>query len=339
MAASAKRDAQAVAGALCAGLAAFMCMHGQRLCRWQSPAPVRPSGIGHRASSLPQAFPTSHNGGDHVRDALALVGVAGPRRGCVGFLLGFALGGFFDGILLHQILQWHHLLSNVDAARDMRVQILADGLFHALMYVVAAVALALLWRARTAAAEPGASGRLWGAALLGFGAWHIVDSVLSHWLLGIHRIRMDSPNPLMWDLIWFFVFGVLPALRRHARARRRQRGWRTGRGRHAGIAALLAGPIAALPGALDSTQVLVLFAPGVKGAQAFDALAKVDARVLWVDRSGGLWALRMDEPKAARRLYKGGALLVSNTGLGLGCLSWTRQRQARGRWRRSADHP
>jgi uncharacterized membrane protein len=27
-------------------------------------------------------------------------------------LLGFALGGFFDGILLHQILQWHHLLSS-----------------------------------------------------------------------------------------------------------------------------------------------------------------------------------------------------------------------------------
>ena len=28
-----------------------------------------------------------------------------------GLLLGMALGGFFDGILLHQMLQWHHLLS------------------------------------------------------------------------------------------------------------------------------------------------------------------------------------------------------------------------------------
>jgi uncharacterized membrane protein len=248
-----------------------------------------------------------------------------------GFLLGFALGGFFDGILLHQILQWHHLLSNVDAARDMRVQILADGLFHALMYVVAAVALVQLWRARTAAAQPGASGRLWGAALLGFGLWHIVDGVLSHWVLGIHRIRMDSPNPLMWDLIWFFVFGVLPAVAGW-RLLRSARGGSAGGGQAAAVtlalAALLAGPIAALPGASDSNQVMVLFAPGVSGAQAFDALAKVDARVLWVDHSGGLWALRMDEPKAARRLYKGGALLVSNTGLGLGCLSWTRSRDA-----------
>jgi uncharacterized membrane protein len=28
-------------------------------------------------------------------------------------MLGFAFGGFFDGILLHQVLQWHHLLSGI----------------------------------------------------------------------------------------------------------------------------------------------------------------------------------------------------------------------------------
>lgn len=31
------------------------------------------------------------------------------RAALAGGLLGFALGGFFDGILLHQVLQWHHL--------------------------------------------------------------------------------------------------------------------------------------------------------------------------------------------------------------------------------------
>lgn len=30
-----------------------------------------------------------------------------------GVLLGVGLGGFVDGILLHQILQWHHMVSNV----------------------------------------------------------------------------------------------------------------------------------------------------------------------------------------------------------------------------------
>lgn len=28
------------------------------------------------------------------------------------FLLGVGLGGFVDGILLHQVLQWHHLLTD-----------------------------------------------------------------------------------------------------------------------------------------------------------------------------------------------------------------------------------
>ena len=67
-----------------------------------------------------------------------------------GYLIGFALGGFFDGILLHQILQWHHLLSGVqaEALRDLRVQILADGVFHGMMYIVAGAGLWMLYRSR-----------------------------------------------------------------------------------------------------------------------------------------------------------------------------------------------
>ena len=64
-----------------------------------------------------------------------------------GAVLGFALGGFFDGILLHQILQWHHLLSLVPGIADLRLQVLWDGYFHASMYAIAAVSLWGLWRA------------------------------------------------------------------------------------------------------------------------------------------------------------------------------------------------
>jgi uncharacterized membrane protein len=28
------------------------------------------------------------------------------------FLLGIGLGGFVDGIVLHQVLQWHHMLTD-----------------------------------------------------------------------------------------------------------------------------------------------------------------------------------------------------------------------------------
>jgi uncharacterized membrane protein len=125
-------------------------------------------------------------------------------------ILGFALGGFIDGILLHQVLQWHHLLSLVEgeALRDLRVQILADGLFHVLMYLIAIVGLCLLWRARGGITGRGADIRIVASALLGFGIWQVVDVVGFHWVLGIHRIRVDVRNPLFWDIGWLVMFAV-----------------------------------------------------------------------------------------------------------------------------------
>jgi len=69
-----------------------------------------------------------------------------------GAVIGFALGGFFDGILLHQVLQWHHLFSLVpgETWRDIRNQILMDGWFHVLHFVIALLGLWLLWTARAA---------------------------------------------------------------------------------------------------------------------------------------------------------------------------------------------
>lgn len=245
--------------------------------------------------------------------------------GWPAFLLGLSLGGFFDGILLHQILQWHHLLSNVDAVDNARLQLLADGAFHALMYAIALLALVGLWRSRSATALPGARRWLMGMALIGFGAWHVLDGVVSHWVLGIHRVRIDAPNPLLWDLLWFFVFGIVPLA--WGWLVRRAGGAGPGDGRAAAatlaLATLVAGPVAAVPPG-DQDEVMVLFAPGVSPAAAFDALARAEARVLWVDRSGGLWAVKLQDPQRSWGLYREGALIVSNSAIALGCVSWSR---------------
>ena len=90
---------------------------------------------------LQPAFPRTTN--DSPRNK----GFGGARSHLIGAgVIGFALGGFFDGILLHQVLQWHHFLSLVEAqwASDIRVQILADGLFHVAVYIVAAAGLWML---------------------------------------------------------------------------------------------------------------------------------------------------------------------------------------------------
>lgn len=238
-----------------------------------------------------------------------------------GYLIGFGLGGFFDGILLHQILQWHHLLSLVDGVGD---QLLFDGLFHAFMYVVTLVGLLLLWRTRSELAA-GDSGRLLIAkALIGCGAWHMTDAIVSHWLLGIHRIKLDSPNPLLWDLLWFGLFGLLPALIGWLMHRGRPGiGPLNGRGAALGIvlAALIAGPWAAQapPGAKSA---IVMFGPTVTDGEAWNAVDAAGGDVLW--RSGKAWAVRWRDEPQHLRLYEQGALLVSASWLGAGCLAWSR---------------
>ena len=48
--------------------------------------------------------------------------------------IGIGLGGFVDGIVAHQILGWHHMLSA--RTGDMRTNEVADGLFHAGAWVI-----------------------------------------------------------------------------------------------------------------------------------------------------------------------------------------------------------
>jgi uncharacterized membrane protein len=68
-----------------------------------------------------------------------------------GFVMGIGLGGFVDGIVLHQILQWHHMLTGEHGGRSMRTvagleaNTLVDGFFHLTtwLFVVAASVLTL----------------------------------------------------------------------------------------------------------------------------------------------------------------------------------------------------
>ena len=253
-----------------------------------------------------------------------------------GFWLGFALGGFFDGIILHQILQWHHLLSGVAPTAtvgDLGFQVLADGVFHAVHYLFAALGLWLLWRGRRGFASSGADRRLIGWALLGFGAWHVVDAVLVHWILQLHRIRMDVDNPLLWDLLWLVPFGVLFVVAGYGFLRRlpppdgdgRPRG--TARPAAAGLvlAVLAAGPVAALPpaGLYQDGKTLVVFRPGMDFLDVVAAADAVGGRVVWRDAGEGVWLIALGPHARPSTLYRHGALMVAAGPFAVGCLSWT----------------
>jgi len=244
-----------------------------------------------------------------------------------GMVLGFALGGFFDGILLHQILQWHHLLSLVPGMADLRTQVLWDGYFHALMYGVALAGLWGLWRTRLAAPQQ-RGGALVGALLIGFGLWHSVDGVLSHWVLGIHRIRMGSPNLLLWDLIWLAGFGVFPILLGwlFLGGPRRPGGGVLGSTYSVLLAALLTTGLAAwsLQPPTGRPFTTIAFAPGVGPARIFAVMRELDARLVWSNADLSVMVLDV-APDRRWRFYRHGALLVSGAGVPAGCAAWSRE--------------
>lgn len=148
--------------------------------------------------------PTAHRLDDGPREA---------RRSLTGpmIFLGVGLGGFFDGIVLHQILQWHHMLSSVGdypatTVRGLEVNTLWDGLFHAATYVFVTVALFMIaFRARQ-------GGSVWsrrsllGWSLVGWGLFNLIEGIVDHHILQIHHVR-SGPSEFAYDL-GFLAFGA-----------------------------------------------------------------------------------------------------------------------------------
>ena len=130
-----------------------------------------------------------------------------------GLLLGVGMGGFVDGILLHQILQWHNMLASQIPVVDLvssKVNMFWDGLFHALTWLTTAAGLTLLWRAGARGEVRGTGRGFIGALLAGWGLFNTVEGLIDHQWLGLHHVR-PGLHTLQWD-IGFLVIGALQAV-------------------------------------------------------------------------------------------------------------------------------
>ena len=129
-----------------------------------------------------------------------------------GIILGLGLGGFFDGIVFHQILQWHHMVSaqtDPTVLGGLRLNVMLDGVFHAATYVFTVVGIVLRWRAWQRPAVPKSGRTLFGSVILGWGVFNVVEGIVNHHLLGLHHVWPDGPGPvLLWDVA-FLVWGLL----------------------------------------------------------------------------------------------------------------------------------
>jgi uncharacterized membrane protein len=129
-----------------------------------------------------------------------------------GILLGLGLGGFFDGIVLHQILQWHHLLTSAGypptTVANLEVNTLADGLFHSVTYAFTVMGFCLLWGTLRRMTTRWQTRLLADAFLVGWGLFNLVEGPIDHHLLTIHHVNEVAPQDqwIYWDL-GFLLWG------------------------------------------------------------------------------------------------------------------------------------
>jgi uncharacterized membrane protein len=133
------------------------------------------------------------------------------RATVAGILIGIGMGGFVDGIVLHQIAQWHNMLSNVippHTIDGMRVNMAWDGLFHALTWITTMVGILLLRSAAYARAVIPSLRAFTGQLILGWGVFNLVEGIIDHQILGIHNVR-EVPNYTVYNLTFLAAGGVL----------------------------------------------------------------------------------------------------------------------------------
>ena len=126
-----------------------------------------------------------------------------------GLLLGVGLGAFVDGIVLHQLLRWHHLLSSRPNV-SLTVNLIADGVFHAGAWLAVLVGVLWLWRRSHQTDVNGRWTALVAAMVAGWGSFNVVEGLVNHYLLNLHHVR-EGPNQVTYDIA-VLIFSVLLAI-------------------------------------------------------------------------------------------------------------------------------
>ncbi len=130
-----------------------------------------------------------------------------------GFLLGIGFGGFVDGIVLHQLLQWHHMLTSqgdypATTIAGLEKNTLWDGLFHVSTWIAAIVGIFIVTSAMRAGYRAVTRQQI-GLILMGWGAFNLVEGIVDHHILTIHHVRDDVGAPLGWDLAFLALGAIL----------------------------------------------------------------------------------------------------------------------------------
>jgi uncharacterized membrane protein len=138
-----------------------------------------------------------------------------------GIVLGAGFGGLADGIVLHSILGWHHLVCagatefcQPVSIEQLKAENTQDGYFDLALWLVLLTGTVLLSRAARYAAPAGDGRVLAGSMLVGCGFFNFFEGLINHQILGIHHVLPGSPHQFLFDMLFlangllFFSVGV-----------------------------------------------------------------------------------------------------------------------------------
>ena len=128
-----------------------------------------------------------------------------------GIILGMGLGGFIDGILLHQIAHWHSMGSAIlppISMEALKQNMRWDGwVFFAIWTVTLVGIYLLLADARQGRPLPRPAA-FTGLMLTGWGLFNLVEGIIDHHLLGLHHVRDLPAHVPLYDWLFLLVGGV-----------------------------------------------------------------------------------------------------------------------------------
>ncbi|WP_245917872.1 DUF2243 domain-containing protein [Alteribacillus bidgolensis] len=119
------------------------------------------------------------------------------------FLMGFGTLGALDGVIFHQLLQWHSVVMET----SRQGQIISDGLFHLAVTITLIAGGIVLWLGGKPTDISKGIRLLAGFFLIGGGIFNVVEGLINHHLLQIHRVKPGDPNALMYDVA-FLACGI-----------------------------------------------------------------------------------------------------------------------------------
>ena len=138
-----------------------------------------------------------------------------------GVVLGTGFGGLADGIVLHSILGWHHLICagasvycQPDSVEQLKLENTQDGYFDLALWLVLLAGTALLFRAARYAGAAARARVLYGSMLAGCVVFNVLEGLIDHQILGIHHVIPGSPHQFLFDMLFlangavFFMVGA-----------------------------------------------------------------------------------------------------------------------------------